>query len=276
VKRVAVTGSSGFIGRATVARLRELHADVVLIDRHSGIDVTDRAAMVAELIGCDSVVHLAGVLGTAELFDSIDRAIATNLVGSLNVLTAAHKNDARYVGITMPDCWPSVYQATKLAATRLAEAFHNTTAMHVVHLRTFNVYGPGQAHGNGHPQKILPTFAAQSWRHEPMPIWGDGLQTVDLVHVDHVANCLATAALRPDLFTPGQTYDVGSGVETSVLDVARMVGAVTGSHEVEHLPMRAGELPGTKLAATHPGPLRFDEFDGLRFDAAVRSYKCSG
>lgn len=267
--RVAVTGAAGFIGRRTVECLHEYGADTVEIDRQHGHDVLD-ADLPALLDGCDVVVHLAGVLGTSELFDAVEHAVDVNVHGTLRVLRACEKSSTSYVGITMPDCWPSVYQATKLAGVRLAEAFHDASAIPVTHVRAFNAYGIGQAHGPGHPQKIVPTFAARAWQRLPIPVWGDGEQTVDLVHVDHVARCLVSAALTQ----PGGTFDAGSGHEFTVLDVASMVMDVVGYDvPIEHHAMRVGEVPGTRLCAQHPGPVGFDRFRFDRFAAVVDSYR---
>jgi hypothetical protein len=86
-----------------------------------------------------------------------------------------------------------VYTATKVAATRLASAYHHTHGLPVSHVRAFNAFGPGQAHGPGHPQKIIPTFAVEAWAGRPIPIWGDGNQTVDLIHTSDLARMLVDA-----------------------------------------------------------------------------------
>src|SRR6478752_5341040 len=94
----------------------------------------------------------------------------------------------------MPDSdWANVYQATKLCSMKLATAWHRNFGVPVSHVRAFNAYGPGQKYGVGHPQKFLPTFASLAWRGEPIPIWGDGLQSVDPIHVDEVARMLVDA-----------------------------------------------------------------------------------
>jgi UDP-glucose 4-epimerase len=276
--RIALTGSAGLIGSATARIAADRGHEIIPIDRAHGIDILDAFKLSREVKGADAVIHLAGMLGTSELFDEPAAAVNVNVVGTLSVLNAARDTDAAYVGITMPDsAWPSVYQATKLAATRLAEAYHHRYGFPVTHIRAFNAYGPGQAHGPGHPQKIIPTFAWSSWRGEAMPIWGDGSQTVDLVHVDDIAWRLVAAAEGGPMTGRGQTWDAGSGVETSVLEVARAVGEITGNPEVKHLPMRAGETVGTRLHATQFGPwppagwLPFNQ--DPRFAETVESYR---
>ena len=266
---IAVTGSSGFIGKYVVRKLERLDVKVVEIDRKFGTDITLDPI---PLEHCQAVIHLAGVLGTSELFDDAERAVDVNVKGTLRVLDAALEHRAAYVGITMPDCWPSLYQASKLCGVRLASAYHHAHGLPVTHIRAFNAFGLGQANGESHPAKIVPTLAAASWRGEPMPIYGNGLQTTDLVSASHVADCLIKAAIG-GLPTNDQTWDAGSGIETSVLDVSQMVAEITGNDSVALLKMRVGELPDTKLCAKDFGPLSPYEFDKNDFRATVESYR---
>lgn len=269
--RLCVTGGSGFIGRATVAAAREAGHYAWSFDRHTGHDIM-RASDLNVLEGSDAVIHLAGVLGTAELFDDPHNAVAVNVDGALNVLEACERYDLGYVGITMPPVFPSVYTATKLAADRLASAWHHSRGVLVSRVRAFNAYGPGQAHGPGHPQKILPTFATEAWAGRPIPVWGDGEQTVDLVHSEDLGRMLVDAVG----FGDDATFDGGTGQAFTVNEVAAMVLDVTGSHAgTRHLPMRAGERP-TTIVAKGEGWDRLGwqpEFDEARFIAAVESYR---
>ena len=270
-KMIAVTGAGGFIGSHVVELLTKMKIPVLGIDKTTGIDITDDEI---PLDGCSAVIHLAGVLGTSELFDSVENAINVNVHGTRRVLESAVKNDVSYVGITMPDVWPSVYQATKLAGVRLAAAFNNATGLPVTHIRAFNVFGKRQPCGDHHPAKILPTFATASWRGAPMPIYGNGYQTVDLVSADHVANCLVLAAVgRLSNAGKNGVWDAGSGIETPVTTVAAMVGKITGNDSVALLRMRHGELPDTKLAASEFGPLMPYVFDYEDFVETVNSYR---
>jgi UDP-glucose 4-epimerase len=263
--RVAVTGGRGFIGSACVRLLETLGHEPFVIDRAQitgpdsyADDVRKLATKTLTDARVDAVIHLAGVLGTAELYETPDLAVDVNVKGALRVLEACRDSGAAYVGITMPDVWANLYQATKIAAQRMALAFHRDFGVPVTHVRAFNAYGPGQKYGPGHPQKIIPTFATKAYAGEPLPVWGSGEQTVDLVHVDFVAECLVDAALgsrKEPKYGHGEVWDAGSGYEVSVLDVARMVCNMAEQPcRVEFLPMRDGETPGTKLCATEPGP----------------------
>lgn len=265
--RVAVTGGHGFIGSATVAHLRGQGHDAFALGLENGFDVRRSFDLDA-----DACIHLAGVLGTHELFDVVHDAIDANIHGTVNVLDACLKADARYVGITMPPIFKSVYTATKVAATRLASAYNDTHGLPVSHVRAFNAFGPGQAHGPGHPQKILPTFAVEAWAGRPIPIWGDGTQTVDLVHARDLGRMLADAIQ----FGDDDIFDGGTSAAFSVNEVARMVLEITGSTAgIRYLPMRRGEQP-THIVATGEGWDKLGwqpDFDLGLFENAVLSYR---
>lgn len=265
MKRLLITGGRGFIGSAVVDFAQSMGWTVDTFDLPN--DVRDADAVAKAVKGHDHVIHLAGVLGTHELFDTIDLAIDVNIKGTTNVLEACRKHSATYTGITMPQVFPSVYTATKVAATRLASAFHHTYELPVSHVRAFNAFGAGQKHGPGHPQKIVPTFAVAAWAGTPMPIWGDGTQTVDLIHATDLARVLLYATrLGGDV-----TLDGGTGEAFTVNEVAFMAAKVAGTTPlIQYLPMRRGELP-TNIVAEAPVP--GCEFRWSDFVRTVESYR---
>lgn len=268
--KVLVTGGKGFIGSA-VKQWLDVHGhEAFAYDLPN--DIRDKDRLIEETAGLDAVIHMAGVLGTHELFDEIDKAIDVNIRGTANVLEACRHNGLSFVGITMPQVFPSVYTATKVAATRLASAFHHTHGVPVSHVRAFNAFGPGQHHGPGHPQKIIPTFAVNTWAGRPIPVWGDGEQTVDLVWVDDLAHLLVDALNHGD----DAVFDGGTGVAFTVNETVAMVGECAGiTPTVDYLPMRRGELP-THIVATGEGWDRLDwrpEFRMEDLKATVEAYR---
>lgn len=272
---IVVTGGSGFLGQATIRAARALGHTAWSFDHVDGQDIlgdldgligVDCTGQPVRSLGAlpfvtpeeadlsiplpvkpDVVIHLAGVLGTDELFDQVERAIQVNVTGAARILDWCRRMQVGYVAITMPPVFPSVYTATKLAADRLATAYHHAYGLPVAHVRAFNAYGPGQAYGPGHPQKIIPTFAVAGWRNEPIPVWGDGSQLVDLIHADDVGRMLIEAARGP---MTDQIYDAGTCYGISVEEVAHRVLDMTGSTAgIKYLPMRRGETMGRTLAA---------------------------
>lgn len=267
--RIAITGGSGFLGQAAIRAAEDKGHDVWSFDRASGDDIL---GSLNGLHDANVVIHLAGMLGTSELFDAPESAVHANVIGTLRILRWCQDHGAAYVGIGMPPVFPSVYTATKVCAAHLATAWHRAYGLPVSHVRAFNAYGPGQKWGPGHPQKVLPTFARAAWEGRPLPVWGDGEQTMDLVHADDVGRMLVEAAQHGD----DVTFDAGTGVAVTVNEFAEHVLKVTGSQAgVEYLPMRTGEAP-TRIVAGGDGWDRLDwkpELDWGRVTAAVEWYR---
>lgn len=239
--KIAITGGGGFIGAATKTYAESLGHDVILFDRKDGNDIL---GPLDGLAGTDAVIHLAGVLGTHELFDNVQGAIDINITGSYRIMQWCIENDANYVGILMPDVFPSIYTATKVASQRIAKALHHSRGLKVSHVRAYNVFGPGQAHGHGHPQKLVPTAIINAWVGNPIPVWGSGYQGVDLIYVDEAARILVEATS----FTDNQIFDAGTGISMTVNQVVDYIAQAVKREggplvDPEYLPMRDGETP---------------------------------
>lgn len=277
--KICVTGGAGFLGRAAVTAANAAGHTAWSFDHTHGHDILgDLSPLIytpSSNLHPDVVVHLAGVLGTDELFDQVERAIEVNVTGTARILDWCVRNSAGYVGITMPPVFPSVYTATKMAATRLATAYHHAYGLPVSHVRAYNAYGPGQAYGPGHPQKIIPTFAVAGWRNEPIPVWGDGEQIVDLVHADDVGRMLIEACGHGD----DVIFDAGTAQGVTVKEVAMRVIDMTGSKAgIKYLPMRRGEtMSRTLAAATGTGWPKLEgwhpRLDWNRVEQTVRGYR---
>lgn len=274
-KKVVITGGDGFLGTTTAQYLRSEGIETFSFDRLSGLDILDQKAVVESTKGIDSVIHLAGVLGTSELFDTPHEAVDVNVKGALNVLLACEENGCNFVGITMPDCWDNVYQATKACANSLASAWNRHRGVGVSTVKAYNAFGPGQKYGGGHPQKIGPTFSVKAWRNEPIPVWGDGSQPVDLVYSGDVARMFSEAIN----FTNDEIFDAGTAYVLTVKEIAEMVIDITGSTAgIEYFPQRPGEhdLPSDYICASGHGWDKIDwkpEFRLEDFEATVLYYK---
>jgi UDP-glucose 4-epimerase len=113
----------------------------------------------------------------------------------------------------------------------------------------------------------VPTFATEAWAGRPIPVWGDGEQTVDLVHTDDVARMLVDALD----YGNDATFDGGTGQAVTVNQLAQFVLGVTGSAGgVDYLPMRRGEIP-TRIAATGEGWDRLTWRPELDWDAIAEA-----
>lgn len=246
--KIAVTGGGGFIGAATIAYGEARGHHMWRFDRQDGNDIMGD---LSDLDSADRVIHLAGMLGTHELFDTPQEAVVTNVNGALRILQWCRETGAGYTGITMPDSsWANVYQATKLCAMRLATAWWKNFGVPVSHVRAFNAFGPGQKYGPGHPQKFIPTWSKQAWAGEALTIFGSGNQTVDMIHADDVARMLIEACFLDE----DQIVDAGTGTAVTVNKVAEAVNRFTGNDAgVVHLPMRRGEEPETNIISRGEG-----------------------
>lgn len=275
--RVLITGGSGWIGSAAAHLLREYGHEPVSFDRRTGGDIRNVPDLDDAVSHVDHVIHLAGVLGTHELLGVPLQAVDINVVGGMNVINACVNHQVGLTEITMPRVNPSIYAATKACAMDLALAFLDAGRLSVNFVRAYNAYGPGQAYGGDHPQKILPTFASHAWARKALPVWGDGSLWVDLVHVDDVARVLVEAMQQPG---DGQVYDAGSGYPQTVLAVARTVNDLTGNIKgIDFLPPRKGERSKSTEADVARGE-GWDRLGGWRpvfdpelFRRAVESYR---
>jgi dTDP-glucose 4,6-dehydratase len=109
----------------------------------------------------------------------------------------------------------SPYSASKASADCMARAFHSTYGLPVITTRCSNNYGPRQ-----HPEKLIPLVIARALERKPIPLYGDGQQVRDWIHVeDHVAGLMAAARLG----RPGEVYNFGAKTERTNVDVVRAV-----------------------------------------------------
>jgi UDP-glucose 4-epimerase len=248
--RVLITGGSGFIGLHVKDTLEQRGHEVSVFDRAHGDDIiTPALAWDRPFFYPDVVIHLAGVLGTEELFGLGHEAIDVNVKGTYNVLQYCSLTGAKYLGITMPSVWSNLYQATKRAARDLANVFAVNEGLEVMHVRAFNVFGEGQKVKG--VQKIIPTFASASWRNRPLPVWGDGTQIVDLIDVRDVAAIFADVA-EQDVWD-NTVVDAGTGEPLTVNWIARFVNGHTENRGgISYFPMRKGEQ-GAIAVATREG-----------------------
>jgi UDP-glucose 4-epimerase len=291
-KRVIVTGGSGFLGSYAVARLWAEGFEPYVFDRalHAGLDITDKGAVAAYFLAADpyAVIHLSGVLGTHELYDNVGEAVAVNVGGMANVLSAVREANerapVRLVVVDQPHIWTNPYETTKEAAVRLARGFSQEFGFPLTTVVPYNAFGPGQAHGPGHPQKIIPTFATKAWLGEPLPIWGDGSQVVDLVWAGDVADALVRGIHNGKV--GGYESHAGTGEGFTVNEVAeyvwgwvRFVRRSRGEHvpltfygpPIDYLPMRRGETsvdPRLSISPFANYPFRLD-----RLRETVESYE---
>ena len=255
---VLVTGGSGFIGSVLVKSLVRRGHNVSTLDRSPtkhGVDVNQHQGDIrnfedveSAVRGQDLVYHLAGLLGTHELVGDAGRALEVNVGGTLNVLDTCRIHGARILLVSKPNVWLNTYSITKEAAEQFSKMYMEEHGVITTIVKWFNVYGPGQGVGRGHVQKAVPTFIVNALKQGPLPVFGDGTQTGDFIYVDDTVE--ATVEVADSEAARGRTVEIGSGCETSVLEMCNMILQMTeSSSKVEFQPMRRGETANTSLRA---------------------------
>jgi UDP-glucose 4-epimerase len=238
-----VIGGKGFIGSAVVRLLGECRT----YDLVDGQDVHDLDALDKAIADSNVVFDCAGVLGSAETFDYVRETIKANIYGVLNVLDVCQRHDVPMVFMSLKNDWNNPYMISKHAATRFCQMYHEYHGLRTTVVRGLNAYGPGQHWGK--VRKVVPTFIIQALHNEPLKLYGDGRQIVDLIYVDDLAEIMVRVE-QCEVW--GEVLDGGTGVPMTVRDLARAIIEVTGSDSaIEYLPMRKGE-PQQAVALADP------------------------
>jgi UDP-glucose 4-epimerase len=282
--RVLVTGGGGAIGSNVTDELVLAGAEeVVVLDnfvrgrrenlawaRANGNvllvegDIRDRALVRELMSDVDLVFHLAAIRIT-QCAEEPRLALEVLVDGTYNVFEAAVEADVRKViasssasvyGLAEefptterqhPYANDTLYGAAKAFNEGLLRSFHAMNGLNYVALRYFNVYGP-RMDVHGLYTEVLVRWMERISAGQPPLILGDGSHTMDFVYMGDIAraNLVAAGAEATD-----GVYNVASGVETSLLELAQMLLEVMGSHlSVEHGPARAVNGVTRRLADT--------------------------
>jgi UDP-glucose 4-epimerase len=163
----------------------------------------------------------------------------------------------------------TVYGASKLAGECYARAFWNTYRYPTVILRPFNAYGP-RCHHEGDSGEVIPKFMLRCLAGKPMVIFGDGSQTRDFTYVGDTANGILAAGISDA--SVGQTFNLGTGKEIRVLELANTIRQILDqpSAEIAHAQPRPGDVPRLMADGSKARKLlQFQPTVGLR-DGLVR------
>jgi dTDP-glucose 4,6-dehydratase len=277
-KRVLVTGGAGFIPSNLIRHLLEHTAhEVVSLDAltyagnlenlaevisHPRLefvhgDIRD-VGLVRELVGGVDVIVNAAAESHVEksIRDGASEFVTTNVEGTQILLDAIRETPVeRFLLISSSEVYGtaeddpmdeehplnprSPYAATKAGGDRLAYSYRVTYDLPIVIVRPFNNYGPRQ-----HPEKVVPRFITQALAGEPLTIHGEGRASRDWLHVDDTASAIEALVEAPLDRVGGEVVNVATGVDISVLDIARLVLDAVGNPAATtiHVDERPGQV----------------------------------
>lgn len=266
--RLLVTGGAGFIGSNFIRYLLAEHADteVTNLDKltYAGnlenlADLADtpafqrryrfvrgdiaEAAPLAEVFraGFDAVINFAAESHVDRSIESAEPFLRTNLLGTHALLEAARRHGvARFVQISTDEVYGSApdgvsfaeeaplrpsspYAASKAAADLLVLSYVHTYRFPALVLRCSNNYGPYQF-----PEKLIPLMIANALEDKPLPVYGDGLQVRDWIHVEDHCRAISRALEKGRL---GEVYNIGGVALHTNLEVIRTLLRLLGKPE---------------------------------------------
>ena len=263
-----VTGGAGFIGSNLVDRLIEIGHEVIVIDNeYSDVhdqfywndkaqnykyDIRDYEKTRPLYDGVDYVFHIAAEARIQPAIQNPIEAVSINSVGTCTVLQCAREagvkrvmysstssgygmNDSPNIE-TQPDDCLNPYSVSKVNGEKLCKMYTSLYGLPTICFRYFNVYGERQPL-RGQYAPVIGIFLRQRASGEPLTIVGDGNQRRDFTHVSDVVKANVMAAIsNPDWEAFGQVYNVGTGTNHSINQIARMI-----SNNVINLAPRPGE-----------------------------------
>lgn len=270
MSKILVTGGAGFIGSNVADALIESGHKVAIIDNLStglkeninkkakfyeaDITSTQRMQEIFEKFKPDAVHHFAAQINVRRSVTDPVNDVKDNVIGTVNLAWAAVENDCKKFvfsstggaiygdGVERPtpetaEADPiSPYGINKLTSERYLKYFESNSNLKTICLRYSNVFGPRQ---NPHGEAgVVSIFMPMLFKNEPVEIWGEGKQTRDYVYVGDVvrANLMALNHKGSGI------YNIGTGIETSVSELAETMIRVTGSSsEIRHIPKKQGE-----------------------------------
>lgn len=265
--RVLVTGGAGFIGsHVCEALLENNHTPVVFDDLSTGSrdwvptgapfvegDIKNLDALQHAMRGVDAVTHLAAMARSGPSTDLLDECIDANVIGTANVLKAMKDNNVSqiiYSGsstfygssptphrVGQQGNFLNYYGLSKYFGEELVNVFCRENGVNSTILRYFNVYGPRQPR-TGVYALVVGIFLEAAAAGKPLVVHGDGTQRRDFVHVRDVAQANVAALER----SPGgqNTYNVGTGTDVSIIELARMI-----STQIDFGERRRGDADNT-------------------------------
>ncbi len=240
------------------------------VPKHPGLavvagSVTDDDAVKSAFRLKPSVVfHLAALFANQNSIENPERDLLVNGMGTLKVLQYSHLTGVERVIYASSGCsvyghapvpvvedyssleLDTPYQITKMVGECYCNFFKYYYDLQTVRCRFFNSFGPGEVPGAY--RNVIPNFVYWALSGRPLPIMGDGKQTRDWTFVEDIVDGLLRAATLPEAV--GEAFNLASGKETHVIDMAEAVLELTGGGAgIERIPMRKWDTKNRMLAS---------------------------
>ena len=263
-----VTGGAGFIGSNLVDKLIEIGHEVVVIDNESAesnerfywndkaqnhkYDIRDYENTRPLYDGVDYVFHLAAESRIQPAIENPINAVSLNSVGTCTVLQCSKEaavkrvvysstssgygmNQSPNIETQLDDCL-NPYSVSKVNGEKLCKMYTHLYGLPTISFRYFNIYGERQPL-RGQYAPVIGIFLRQRAAGETLTIVSDGNQRRDFTYVGDVVNANILAATKEvDSEAFGELYNVGTGSNYSINQIAKMIG-----HPTVHIPPRPGE-----------------------------------
>jgi nucleoside-diphosphate-sugar epimerase len=261
---ILVTGGAGFIGRWVSEKLLSQGLTVKVLDDLSNGSlrnindlasekfcfrqgsILDNTALATVFNETDLCIHLAAQINVQDSLDTPQKAFATNIAGTYNVLEQCRKHDVKLVliGTCMvydlaqarpiseehPIKPASPYAGSKIAAENLALSYYYGYGLPIVTLRPFNTYGPYQKSSS--EGGVVSIFLSRQLAGQDIMVYGDGTQTRDLLYVEDCADFIVRASFSK--YAVGEVINAGTGKDISVNDLALLVCG--DPQKIRHVP----------------------------------------
>jgi UDP-glucose 4-epimerase len=272
-----VTGGAGFIGRHLVAKLLHDEHNITIFDNFSssskndishllenGVnlvtgDILDYDLLLKSMANHDFVIHLAAQTSVSQSIADPKTTIDIIVDGTVNVLKSCVKTNVKNLifsssGAVYGNSLDAIisensqlsplssYGASKLVAEYNLQTFSKLFGLNCISLRLFNVYGNGQSSEAGVIRKFLKNISKEL----PLEIFGDGTQTRDFVHISDVTQAFYRAIKNIEA-KHGDVYNIGSGVATSINELASLLISSKGKDLlIIHKTAIQGEIKDSK------------------------------
>ena len=262
MKNILVTGGAGFIGSNFIRYMLKHNPDVSIVnldaltyagdmDNLEGLpldrlwnvkgDIRDAAVLERtwSMHPIDAIVHFAAETHVDRSIDSPDAFIQTNVMGTFTLLEFARKHNIRFHHVSTDEVYGSLepseapwtedrpyapnspYSASKAASDHLVRSYGHTYGLPFTITNCSNNYGPRQ-----YPEKLIPLTIMNALKWKPLPIYGDGLQIRDWLHVDDHCEAIRLVLARGRV---GETYNVGGDNQLTNTTIVRTICSILDS-----------------------------------------------